>query len=353
MKFFSFLLIIIMVYTPVYSIFVGGYKIRKVVIDAGHGGKDPGALGRIKHEKDIALAIALKLGAYIEKNIKGVQVIYTRKTDKFIELYRRSEIANENNADLFISIHVNANKKKSISGTSTWVMGLNKAQDNLEVTRRENSAILIEKDYKTKYSGYDPSSPETDIILSLYQNAFLEQSIALAEKVQSQFAKRASRKSRGVRQAGLIVLWNCTMPSILIETGFITNTTEEKYLNSDYGQSIIASAIYRAFRDYKIEIEKSNFSYKNKKVKTNKKIKADKNIIYKIQIAYSVRKLETKPQNFKGIKNVKREKRGSKYRYTVGYTNSHEEIINLQKKINKKIPDAFIIAYKNGKIINY
>ena len=162
---------------------IGGdkYKIKKIVIDAGHGGKDPGALGKKTKEKDIALSIALKLGEYIEKNIPGVEVIYTRKTDKFIELHRRSEIANENNADLFISIHVNANRYRSITGTSSYVMGLNRAKENLEVVKRENSVILNEKNYKKYYQGFDPNSPETDIILSLYQNAYLDQSISFAD----------------------------------------------------------------------------------------------------------------------------------------------------------------------------
>lgn len=354
------LLLISGVKTPEKKKNINNYKIKKVVIDAGHGGKDPGAIGKKAKEKDITLAIALKLGTYIKKYIKGVKVIYTRKTDVFVELYKRSEIANNAGADLFISIHVNASKKKKIKGTSTFVMGLDKANDNLDVSKRENSVILIEKNYKSKYEGYDPGSPESEIMLSLFQNAYLEQSISLASKVQKQLTKRASREGRGVRQAGLVVLWNCTMPSILVETGFITNKFEEKYLMSDYGQSLIASAIFRAFRSYKEEVEsKSNFSVKGKRAqkekKTNTKVRKEEpkiqkcKIIYKVQIASSIKKIKTVPQNFKGIENVEREKykTSNGYRYTVGSTNSFKEIIKQQNKLRKKFKGAFVIAF-NG-----
>jgi len=233
------------------------YKINTIVIDAGHGGKDPGAVGKKAYEKKITLAIALKLGKYIETKLKGVKVIYTRKTDVFIELFKRAEVANKHNAQVFISIHVNSLNNSKPYGTSTYVMGVDKSKENLEVAQRENSVILKEKGYKKNYKGFDPNSPESHITLSLLQNAYLEQSLLLAQKVQNQFKTRAGRKDRGVRQAGLVVLWNATMPAILVETGFISNSVEEKYLLSDYGQSIIASAIFRAFRDYKNEIEKT------------------------------------------------------------------------------------------------
>ncbi len=238
-----------------YSQNTDSQKIRKVVIDAGHGGKDPGAVGKTSYEKDICLAIALMLGGYIEANMKDVEVIYTRKTDKFVTLHKRADIANDNDADLFISIHVNSTKGHRAYGTSTYVMGLHKSEENMEVAATENSVILKELNYKQKYSGIDPDSPETYIILNLYQNAYLDQSLLLAEKVQNQFEERAGRKDGGVRQAGLLVLWKTTMPSVLIETGFISNRNEEKFLKSTYGQEIIASAIFRAFRDYKNEIE--------------------------------------------------------------------------------------------------
>ena len=257
MKHIKFILIILLILSSniIFSQDTSSYKIRTVVIDAGHGGKDPGAVGSKAYEKDIALAIALKLGGYITEYIKDVEVIYTRKTDIFVELHKRAEIANSNNADLFISIHVNSGTRKSATGTSTFVMGLYKSEDNLEVANTENSVILKEDNYKNKYSGYEPDSPETYIIMNLYQNANLDKSLNFAQKIQSQFKNRAGRHSRGVRQAGLLVLWQTTMPSVLIETGFISNKTEEKFLNSTYGQEIIASAIFRAFRDYKEEME--------------------------------------------------------------------------------------------------
>ena len=314
-------------------------NVEIIVIDAGHGGKDPGALGKNSKEKDITLAIALKLGNYIEENFPDVKVIYTRKTDKFIELFERSEIANRNNADLFISIHVNASKNRQVIGTSTFIMGLNKADKQLDVVKRENSVILIEDNYQTKYDGFDPNSPESDIIFSLYQNAYLEKSIRLAELVQEEFKDKAKRTDRDVRQAGLVVLWNCSMPGILIETGFITNLTEENFLNTENGQAIIASAIYRAVKKYKYETE-----HQNETVNTNN------DIIFKIQLALSSKKIDTKPENFNGIKNVECVKDGKYYRYFTGSTKSYDEIAKLQKEVRKKIPEAYIIAVNNGKL---
>jgi len=343
------------------------YKVKKVVIDAGHGGKDPGALGKKSKEKDIALAIALKVGKYIDNNIEDVEVSYTRKTDVFVELFRRSEIANEKNADLFISIHVNSNKSKNPSGTATYIMGLHKMKENLEVAKTENSVILIEDDYKLKYEGYDPNSPETEIIMSLYQNTYLKQSTTFAAKIQEQFKNKAGRLDMGVRQAGLMVLWNCAMPSVLIETGFISNPAEEDYLRSDYGQSIIASAIFRAFRDYKTEIETKSKSteIKNKKDKiensTKKKenlnnndsivenITVKHNIVFKIQIKTSVNKIKLTPSNFKGLKDVSEYNENSKFKYMVGNSNSYKEISLLQIQVRKIYPDAFTIVFIDEK----
>lgn len=223
---------------------------RIVVIDAGHGGKDPGASGKSVKEKDIVLSIALKVGKYLQQNVKNIKVIYTRKTDVFIPLDKRAKIANDNKADLFVSIHANSTNSKNVTGTETYVMGLHKSEDNLEVAVHENSAVLYENNYKTKYAGYEPNSPETYIVMSLYQNAYLDMSLNLAEKVEQEFKNRAKRKDLGVKQAGFLVLWKTTMPSILIEVGFISNRNEELYLASQYGQELIASAIYRAIRDY-------------------------------------------------------------------------------------------------------
>ena len=344
------------------------YKLKTVVIDAGHGGKDPGAVSGKLYEKDITLSIALKVGNYIKENVPGVNVIYTRDDDTFVELFRRSEIANENKADLFISIHVNANTSTKAYGTSTYVMGLHKAQDNLELARLENKAILKEDNYKKTYKGYDPNSPETEIILNLMQNAYFDNSVKFASKVQSQFEKRASRKNGGVRQAGLIVLWNCTMPSVLIETGFITNKTEAAFLKSENGQSLIASAIYRAFKEYKKELESktsSNKTNENPKSETNSEKQENKtekkedvvseneksNIIYKVQIASSKKQLELFAYNFKGIKGVEYYKSGADFKYTAGNEKTFSEIKKLHEEIKKKYPDSFVIALKNGKII--
>ncbi len=233
-----------------------GYHIKTVVIDAGHGGKDPGALGRHAREKDITLAIALKVGYYIKRCCPDVKVIYTRKTDVFVPLYKRAEIANKNNANLFISIHVNSSTNHKVQGASTYVMGLHKDEENLKVAMLENKAILYEKNYQTTYQNFDINSPQAYIIFSLYQNAYLDLSLEFASLVQDQFRLRARRIDRGVHQAGFLVLWRTTMPSVLVEVGYISNPAEERYLMSRYGQDIIASAIYRAFKQYKAKVEK-------------------------------------------------------------------------------------------------
>ncbi|MCS6934714.1 MAG: N-acetylmuramoyl-L-alanine amidase [Chitinophagales bacterium] len=235
----------------------GKYTIRTVVIDAGHGGKDPGAIGPGKtFEKDIALVIALKLGDYIQKNFPNINVIYTRKSDVFLELYERANIANKNKADLFISIHVNSSPNKETYGTSTYVLGLHRTEANLEVAKRENSVINLEEDRDKNYE-FDPNTPEGHIIMSMKQNAFLDQSIEFASKVENQFENYARRKSLGVKQAGFYVLYKTTMPSILAEIGFISNAEEEKFLNTTKGQDLIATSLFNAFKDYKNELEGS------------------------------------------------------------------------------------------------
>lgn len=231
------------------------YQVKTVVIDPGHGGKDPGCSGPHSREKEIALKIGLKLGTYIENNIPGVKVIYTRKKDVFVELDQRAKIANDAKADLFISIHCNSAGTTTVTGTETYVMGLHKNQENLNTAKRENSVILLEDNYQENYDGYDPNDPATHIALKIYQSAFLEQSALFASLVEKQFKERAKRNSRGVKQAGLVVLFKSTMPSVLVESGFLTNKNEEAYLLSDDGQSYIASAIYRAFKEYKTTME--------------------------------------------------------------------------------------------------
>jgi N-acetylmuramoyl-L-alanine amidase len=203
--------------------------IRTVVIDAGHGGRDPGAVGKRAKEKDIALDIALKVGKYIEDNIPEVKVIYTRKKDEYVELWKRADIANKAEADLFVSIHVNALHKPSVHGTLTLVLGQHRSDENLEVAMRENSVILLEEDYEITYEGFDPTSTESYIMFSLMQKTYFKQSIEFGDFVQDQFRERAQRKDLGVREQGLLVLARTTMPGVLVETGFITNAKEEKW----------------------------------------------------------------------------------------------------------------------------
>jgi N-acetylmuramoyl-L-alanine amidase len=234
------------------------FKLDVVVIDAGHGGHDPGNLGKKTKEKDIALKVALKLGQYIEKNVKDVKVIYTRKTDKYLALDERAHIANKNKADLFICIHANSYTSNKPFGTETFVMGMHKDNSNFEVAKRENSVILMDENHEERYEGFDPTSPESYILFSLTQSAYQESSLLFAQKIEQQFKSRVGRLSRGVKQAGFVVLWRTTMPSVLIETGFLSNEREEQFLAQEKGQDLMASAIYRAFKEYKSEVESIN-----------------------------------------------------------------------------------------------
>lgn len=232
----------------------GNYKIKSVVIDAGHGGHDSGCLGASSKEKHIALDIALKLGKLIESNFPDVNVVYTRKTDVFIPLHERANIANRAHADLFICIHLNSGGKGAY-GAETYVMGNHKSEDNLEVAKRENSAVLLEDDYKTRYDGFDPNSPEANIIFSLYQSQFMNQSLLLAANIQDEFESHAGRYNRGVKQAGFLVLYKTAMPAVLIECGFLSHDQEERFLASEKGQTVMAQSIYRAFKAYKMDME--------------------------------------------------------------------------------------------------
>lgn len=230
------------------------YRIKTVVIDAGHGGHDSGCLGASAQEKHVALDIALRLGKLIETNYPDIRVIYTRKTDVFIPLHERANIANKAHADLFICIHLNSGGKGAY-GAETYVMGNHKTEDNLEVAKRENSAILFEDDYQKKYDGFDPNSPEANIIFSLYQSQFMNQSLLLASNIQEEFEEYAGRYNRGVKQAGFLVLYKTAMPAVLIECGFLTHDPEEKFLAADKGQSTMATSIFRAFKEYKLDME--------------------------------------------------------------------------------------------------
>jgi N-acetylmuramoyl-L-alanine amidase len=209
------------------------YSVKRVVIDAGHGGHDSGTLGRSSKEKDVALKIALELGRIMNEYLPDVEIIYTRKTDKFLDLKERARIANRENADLFISVHCNAAANRSVFGTETFVMGLSKVAGNFEVAKRENAVILLEDNYEEKYEGFDPSKEESYILFNMYQKAFLRNSLSLAANIENQFSTRVGRKSRGVKQGPFWVLWDTSMPSVLIETGFLSNQSEENYLNSE------------------------------------------------------------------------------------------------------------------------
>lgn len=352
-------------------------KISTVVIDPGHGGKDPGAHGSFSQEKNIALHIALKLGNYIKKNIPDVKVIYTRETDIFIPLLDRAPIANKNQADLFISIHVNSNPNGKAFGTETYAMGLAKTQDNLEVAKRENSVILLEDNYSAKYDGYDPKSSESFIIFSLVQNTNIDQSLNFASYVQSQLNEKAQRLNRGVKQAGYLVLWKTTMPSVLIETGFISNTEEEKFINSENGSDMIASAIYRAFKNYKHDIENRSvfvskphrdsltgaknlqepepeFTDTIKPEITANTAAIDTTAVsveFMVQICASKRPIPLNAKSFKGYKLIEEIKMPDAYKYGVGKTKSYPEALKQLKNIKNEFTGAFVVGLVNGKII--
>ncbi|HEX2396319.1 MAG TPA: N-acetylmuramoyl-L-alanine amidase [Bacteroidales bacterium] len=374
-----------------------GYRLKTVVIDAGHGGKDPGSLGKKTTESKVVLGIALKLGKYIEQNLKEVKVIYTRKTDEFVELHKRAEIANTNKADLFISIHANGNDNHQVTGTETLVLGTIRAGENFEVAKKENSVILLEDNYQEKYEGFDPSSPESYQSFSLVQDLYLKKSVNFAALVQEQFRDRAQRKDRSVKQQSLLVLARTAMPGVLIETGFITNPDEEKYLMSEQGQDYLASAIYRAFRDYKDVVESrssliaslgkhpdddsvvsvleastspvnnpeniSDAAPADVTGQTNVQAEFKKEaeivseniskpeIYFKVQIAASTRRFPLTSTLFKGEKDVKEYIVGKMYKYAVGQSKSFEEIVAYSKEVRQKFPDAFVIAIRDNEII--
>jgi N-acetylmuramoyl-L-alanine amidase len=352
-------------------------KVNTVVLDAGHGGHDTGALGRNSREKDITLAIVLQLRDYIHDNMKDVKVILTRDDDTFIELYRRARIANENKADLFISVHCNSTRAVSAYGVETFVMGLHKSEANLAVAKAENAAILLEDDYVEKYDGFDPNSPEGNIFFSMMQNAFLDRSLEFAGKVQHQLVDNLHMLNRGVKQAGFLVLYKTAMPGVLVETGFISNARDEKFLLSDKGQDQMAQAIFKALRDYKNQVEKrppdqdytENLVVKNRAREIisndNRDTQPDydrqagksdsvlikkpdpKRILFRVQFAMYPEAKPVDSKIFRGVDNVRMYYHSGAYKYTSGDFDTMESALLLRKElIAKGYADAFIVAFK-------
>jgi N-acetylmuramoyl-L-alanine amidase len=343
-----------------YSHTEGNKETYIIVIDPGHGGRDPGAVGSSSYEKNITLAIALKTGEYIEKNMPEVKVIYTRKTDIAVDLDKRSEMANKNNGNLFISIHANsiAGKNHNAYGTETYVMGYTKDQANLDVAMKENQVILREDNFSARYENFDPKSPESYIMFSLIQNSYFKQSTELASFIQHQYKDQIKRFDRGVQQAGFWVLYKTAMPSVLTEIGFISNPAEEKYMNSQEGQDNIAASIYRACKEYIDELKRKSVIPGTKPDivvtpvdSTKTAAPAESRITFMIQIATSPKKIEIKPSNFKNIKDITQVISGNRYKYATGMFDDYTEAVRYRKEIEKIYPDAFVIAVKDNKIL--
>ncbi|MBK21152.1 MAG: hypothetical protein CMP63_02375 [Flavobacteriales bacterium] len=377
------------------------FDVKTIVIDAGHGGHDPGCLGSSSQEKHICLSVALKLGKLINAYFPDVNVIYTRDKDVFVKLHERANIANRNKADLFISIHANSAQNKSAYGTETYVMGTKYTDRNLELSKRENSVIFMEKDYEKNYDGYDPNSPLTNILMGLYQQEYLQSSINFATKVEHQFKTRNNRHSRGVRQRVLLVMYRTTMPSVLIELGFLTNKSEEALLKDKVGQAETAAAIFRAFAEYKremqgynpseiiaeearlfsqldsmiqnilnVKLDNEKFNEQQKKVELSndsiakvieiqkaeevkkeieKRDPKNNEVLFRVQITSSSKKIPLNSRRFKDVKDVFEYKSGDVFKYAVGNCVTQEEAIELQKKVRQtSFNDAFVVAFYKG-----
>lgn len=347
-------------------------RIKTVVIDPGHGGHDPGTIsaGAKYKEKNIVLSVALKLGGMIKAKYPHIKVIYTRSTDKFVPLAERSDIANRNKADLFISIHVNATKSTSVNGTETFVMGTHKSESNFELCKAENSVIVMEDDYNAKYEGFNPNSPESYIIFSLLQNTHLEQSLKLAEIVQKNYKSGPIYGNRGVKQGGLIVLWRSTMPAILTEIGFMSNSKDRAVMITKEGQTNIARRLFNAFCQYKNAyeeesdtgisaniIKEGNDGYKNSSAATSgSSYKSNSNTAnageyYSIQILSVTKVLKSNAPDLKKRKDFSYIKSGNTYKYMIGRYATRTEAAKALPKIRGTFKGAFIIHVKGGKII--
>lgn len=351
------------------NVFIGYSQTTKfkVVLDAGHGGKDYGAVYHGNIEKNIALKTMLKVGELLEKDAQ-VDVVYTRKSDVFIELQQRANIANKSKGSIFVSMHCNASQNQSASGNETYVMGITRNQSNLEVAKMENEVVTLEADYKVKYDGFDPNSPESVIGISILQEEHLDQSIELAGRVQQFFTKKTDYRNRGVKQAGFLVLRQITMPRVLVEMGFVSNKDEGAFLNSDQGQEVLAQAIAGAILDYKDEffVPSKNDNQQEKEVqqpsektapilkaaapeKVEKSSETKNEIIFKVQISASATKLDIVPSNFNGLSSISIEKQGKLYKYFYGAENKYDDAKkNLEQAKKKGYTSAFIVAYKDG-----
>ena len=356
-----------------------GSRIQTIVIDAGHGGKDSGAIGRVTTEKDINLSVALKFGEYIQRKLPSVRVVYTRTTDKFVELSERAAIANRNNADVFVSIHCNSTEGLTrLDGVETFVIGETNNEANLNVAKKENAVILLE-DNTDAYDNFDPNNDEAYSVFSSRQSGYRQQSLQLASKVQRMFSIKAGRHSRGVQQGGLLVLWKTNMPSILVELGFITNPSEEQYMNSDKGQDQMAKALYQAFAAYKSEYDSgSQVAIRDlpkpketeepapvekpepKEERVEAKEKPSEHVeekpvgnqgdtYYTVQISTIKKKKPVTDDAFRGVKDVTIEEYKGAYRYYSGRFGTRSEADARVKEVAKYgFKDAFVVYYKDG-----
>lgn len=331
-----------------------------VVIDPGHGGRDPGAVGSRSREKDIVLSVGRQLGNLITKNHPDVNVMYTRSNDKFVELRRRAEIANKAHADLFISIHCNAldRKKRSPQGVETFVLGLHRSKDNLDVAKAENSVIMYEDDYSTKYEGFNPNEPESYIIFEFMANEHLDRSVYFATLVHNKLISNSKRVNRNVRQAGFLVLREVAMPSILVELGYISNAYDEKYLKSPSGQTSMANSIYQGFKEYKREYDKKSYVFTNSEQQRPTQNSPSSSVStsvpqgqkeYRIQIFSSSKLFKNGNSVFKGLSPIDYYNDGSLYKYTYGSTNDENEVKKTLREVQQKFKDAFIIELVDGK----
>ena len=326
--------------------------LKTIVIDAGHGGKDPGAMNPAKHlkEKDITLSVALRLGNMIKEKYPEIKVIYTRDRDVFIGLSERAQIANRNNADLFISIHVNSAKSKAARGTETFVMGTHKSEANMEICKLENSVISLEEDYHTTYQGFDPQSPESYIIFSMLQNTHLNQSLDFASYVQNEMKAGPIVVNRGIKQAGLLVLWKASMPAVLVELGFISNDTDSRLLANKYNHNTFARRIFAAVEKYKENLEQNAPDRSSMHKKGTEIVRAENDAhpepYFGIQIFVLSKKLKSGSGHFKGL-DAHCVKINGKYKYIVGKFSTREEAAQELKTVKRKFPEAFIAEIKN------